>query len=266
MTEKRYTGLALLNYISSKYEQLLYQNQLSTFEQVWSREVNWFETPNQRRGGWSGVGRVVLEDADGTKFGAYLKRQENHCRTAITHPRRGVPTFQREFEMMQYLERCNVPAPEVLLYGRNPEGDLKATLLTKELAGFEPFDVLTAKLFASGRPAIVVQRELLKSVAQLSRKLHDARVQHRSFYPKHIFVQTLDDNHYKAAVIDLEKSRIRSVSLIATYYDLTTLHRHAKHWSMRDRIYFLKQYLNVKKLSAWHKSLARLIHKRANRD
>lgn len=266
MTEKRYMGLALLNYISSKYEQLLYQNQLSTFEQVWSREVNWFETPNQRRGGWSGVGRIALQSNSGESFGAYLKKQENHGRFSLFNPLRGIPTFQREFEMIQYLEAHDIAAPQLLLYGSNTNGALKAALLTKELLGFEAFDLFTARLFNQGPPFSAVRRALLKEVANFSRKLHDAHVQHRSFYPKHIFVQTLDDNHYKAAVIDLEKSRIRSVSLIATYYDLTTLHRHAKHWSMRDRVYFLKQYLNVKKLSTWHKSLARLIHKRANRD
>ncbi len=135
----------MLTFVSAKYAQLLRNNQLDTFEKVWSRKVDWFEEPNERRGGWSGVGRIVIEQ-DNQTFGAFLKRQDKHCRTSWRHPVHGVPTFQREFEMMRYLEVHGVLAPEVMLFGRNPNGDLKTTLLTKELAGFVPLEELTESL------------------------------------------------------------------------------------------------------------------------
>lgn len=255
----------MLTFISAKYAQLLHKNQLDTFEKVWTRKVDWFEEPNERRGGWSGVGRITLQQEDGSEIGAYLKRQDNHCRTSFLHPIKGVPTFQREFEMMHYLEQCDVAAPEVMLFGRNPNGDLKTTLMTKELAGFVPLEELTDKLFTHNRPALAVQRPIIKAVAQLAKRLHAAKVQHRSFYPKHLFVNMTDVNAPEAAVIDLEKSRINYIAIMRTLIDLAVLNRHAKHWSKSRRMYFYLQYLGLKRLTPFAKWLCRRIVKRSNR-
>lgn len=255
----------LLTFVSEKYVQLLKKNQLDTFDQVWNRKVDWFEEPNERRGGWSGVGRIVLQQNDGTEIGAYLKRQDNHCRTSWLHPVKGVPTFQREFEMMHYLEKCGVAAPEVMLFGRNPNGDLKTTLLTKELAGFKPLEELTEDLFSNARPSLSAQRLVISAVAMLAKKLHAANVQHRSFYPKHLFVNMVDVNAVKVAVIDLEKSRINYIAVMRSLIDLAVLNRHAKYWSRSRRMYFYLQYLGVDRLTPFTKWLCRRIVKRSNR-
>lgn len=258
-------GWILLTFVSEKYVQLLQKNQLDTFEKVWSRKVDWFEEPNERRGGWSGVGRITLQQNDGTEIGAYLKRQDNHCRTSWLHPVKGVPTFQREFEMMHYLDKCGVAAPEVMLFSRNPGGDLKTTLLTKELAGFKPLEELTEDLFASSRTPLLLQNSVIRAVAILTKKLHAANVQHRSFYPKHLFVNMDDVNAPKVAVIDLEKSRINYIAVMRSLIDLAVLNRHAKYWSRSRRMYFYLQYLGVDKLTPFTKWLCRRIVKRSNR-
>lgn len=255
----------MLTFFSTKYSSLLHNNQLDTFEKVWTREVKWFEEPNERRGGWSGVGRIELKQDDGTDLGGYLKRQDSHCKRTLMHPIKGVPTFQREFEMMHYLEQRGVCVPEVMLFGRNPNGDLKTTLLTKELAGFVPLENLTEQLFANGRPALSVQRSIVKAVALYARKLHAAKVQHRSFYPKHLFVNMTNAHAPQLAVIDLEKSRINRFSLFRSLMDLSALNRHAEHWSRSRRMYFFLNYLGINRLSPYAKWLCRRIVKRSHR-
>jgi hypothetical protein len=255
----------LLNFISAKHAQLLQKNQLDTFEKVWAYKVDWFEEPNERRGGWSGVGRISIAQEDGNAIGAFLKKQENHCRTSFLHPIRGVPTFQREFEMMQYLASKNIRAPEVLLFGRNPQGDLKTTLMTRELLGFQSLEALTETLFANQSPGKTTQRALAKAVAKFARQLHLAKVQHRSFYPKHLFVNFINQAAPEVAVIDLEKSRINWLPVLRTLIDLSVLNRHAKYWSKTTRMYFYLQYFGIKRLTPYSKWLCRLIIKRSNR-
>lgn len=253
----------MLTFCADKYLALLQKNQLDTFDKVWNYQVNWFEEPNERRGGWSGVGRITIKDG-ANEMGAFLKKQDKHCRTSFLHPIHGVPTFQREFEMMQFLAARNIRAPEVLFFGRNAS-DLKTTLMTKELAGFEPLETLTEQLFAKKRPSLAVQRALTQALAQFARQLHDAKIQHRSFYPKHLFVNMTDAKAPQIAVIDLEKSRINWLSPLRTLIDLATLNRHAKYWSKSRRMAFYLQYLGIKRLTPYAKWLCRMIIKRANR-
>ena len=258
-------GAKLLTFVADKFSVLLQKNQLDTFDKVWNYQVNWFEEPNERRGGWSGVGRIELQQTDGAKIGGFLKKQDKHCRTSFLHPIRGVPTFQREFEMMQYLANCGINAPEVMFFSRNPNGDLKTTLLTKELAGFVPLEELTERMFSKGRASLTQQRQVIKAVAALARQLHAAKVQHRSFYPKHLFVKLTNNELPQVAVIDLEKSRINPFSVMRSLIDLAVLNRHAKYWSKSRRMYFYLQYLGLKQLTPYAKWLCRLIVKRSNR-
>lgn len=251
-------------YIAKPYKTLLQKNQLDTFEKVWAYKVKWFEEPNERRGGWSGVGRIALTQADGSLLGAFLKKQDKHCRTALLHPINGVPTFQREFEMMRYLASQNIGAPEVLFFGRNPL-NLETTLLTKELAGFVPLEELTEALFKDSRPSLTKQLPIIQAVAQFTRQLHHAKVQHRSFYPKHIFVNNQKDI-LQVAVIDLEKSRFQRLSMLRTVMDLSVLNRHAKYWSRTRRLQFYKQYLGVETLNCYQKWLLKQIVKRSSRS
>ncbi len=255
----------MLTYISEPFKALLQKNQLDTFEKIWAYEVKWFEEPNERRGGWSGVGRIELAQADGSMLGAFLKKQDKHCRTSLLHPADGVPTFQREFEMMRYLTGQHIGAPEVLFFGRNPN-NLETTLLTKELAGFVPLEQLTEALFENGRPSLTKQQPIIQAVAQFARQLHNAKVQHRSFYPKHIFVNNQNASAPRVATIDLEKSRFQRLSLLRTIMDLSVLNRHAKYWSRTARLQFYKQYLGVKILNGYQKWLLKQIVKRSSRS
>lgn len=47
---------------SERYQQIFAKHQLGGFNQLWNKNIEWFEEPNQRRSGWSGVGQLTLSD------------------------------------------------------------------------------------------------------------------------------------------------------------------------------------------------------------
>ncbi len=253
-------------FISPERRQLLEANHLGTFEDAWAHRAEWFEEPNARRGGWSGVCRISLPLPTGGELGVFLKRQENHQRRTWRHPISGEPSFACEFRMLRFVEMRNVPAPRPMFFGSAVvDGKPRGILMTEELAGYRPLDVVVRELFADGRPPLARQRWLLRCVAALVRQLHDARVQHRSLYPKHIFVRWPEGGEPEAAVIDLEKSRPTLIGPVRTVYDLATLTRHSSSWSRSARLYFLLQYLGEPRLTGWSRLLCRWILKRASR-
>lgn len=256
----------MTSFISPERHQLLESNGMGSFEKAWNKEADWFEEPNQRRGGWSGVGRVELRLPSGGQLGAFLKRQQNHQRRTFLHPITGEPTFSCEFKMMRYLQKHRVPAPAPIFYAdQNVDGDYQSILITDELVGFRSLEDVTNELFADGRPSLAEQRSLIRGVAATVRKLHAARIQHRSLYPKHLFVRMGVKVDPKVVVIDLEKSRVKFLPAMRALYDLSTLNRHARYWSKSSRLYFFKQYYGIDHLGPWAKFLCRLIYKRSMR-
>lgn len=252
-------------YIAPRHQATLVLNKITTFDAVWDLHVDWFEDPNERRGGWSGVGRIDLSTSNNVKLGVFLKRQENHNRKTWLHPLQGMPTFLFEFKMMRFLASKQVPTLVPIFFGFHQQnGSLQAALMTEELAGFQSLEDATEKSFASKRPSLKQQRSLIAQVAQTVGKLHRAGVQHRSLYPKHLFVDKAGKRD--VVVIDLEKSRTKWLPVMRTFYDLSTLNRHAKYWSKTSRLCFYKQYFQVEKLNIYQKWLLNLIVKRSSRQ
>ncbi len=259
-------GKMLSNYVNPDYRACLAFNKLDSFEQLWGYQAGWFEEPNHRRGGWSGVGRLQLTQPEGGECKVFLKRQEAHQRRTFRHPFRGEPTFACEFRMMRYLGSRGVPAPVPVFFSdKIIAGRPKAILMTQELEGYESLDVITSRLFSASVPKISAQHSIIRAVARTVKKLHSAGIQHRSLYPKHLFVLMKEDVANEVAVIDLEKSRKKLIPAIRTVYDLATLSRHAECWSRSARMYFLHQYFGVKKLTPWQRLLCRLIVRRSQR-
>jgi hypothetical protein len=48
------------DHFPEKWQEILSHNDLDSFEKLWALQLEWFEEPNQRRGGWSGVSRCDL--------------------------------------------------------------------------------------------------------------------------------------------------------------------------------------------------------------
>lgn len=254
--------LRLKDYIHKDYAQCLATNRLNTFDLVWAYQQEWFEEPNKRRGGWSGVSRLQLPTEEKT-FNVFLKRQEDHQRRTLRHPLAGEPSFACEFRAMMYLRKRGVPVPVPVFFGkRTVEGHARAILMIEELVDFKSLEDVTNELFYDGKSSVSVQRRTLRGVALAVKSLHAAGIQHRSLYPKHLFVRWPSMSVPEVVLIDLEKSRFKWFPTIRTVNDLATLNRRTAHWNRTARMYFFLNYLGVQRLNRWQKFLCRLIIKR----
>ena len=230
------------DYLASGWREIFRHNGLEGFEDFWNLEADWFEPPNQRRGGWSGVARVVLRRPGGGEAAIFLKRQENHIRKSWRHPLRGEPTFRAEARNLRLLEHRGVEAPQMVLYAeRRTPGGWQVVLATEELAGQRPLDVLIERWheegWAAARP---LRRALIPEVAALLRRFHALRQAHNALHAKHIFI---DEANCRATLIDLEKMRPRLTRRQAMLRDLDTLNRRTFRINRSDRLRFLLAYL-----------------------
>lgn len=245
-------------YFGDNWQEILSANNLATFDQLWDLKVDWFEEPNVRRGGWSGVVKIELDSPHG-KVGVFIKRQENHVTKSPLHPIKGRPTFEREFKNILRLRKHNLATLEPVYFSkRNLNGDLQAILVTKELAGYTPLDSKHLLTYGELIHDKSHKKRLLNSVAQTLRDMHRHNFQHNCFYLKHVFVKPTGDE-WDVKIIDLEKLKRAIFKKDAIFRDLFTLHRHAQGWSHKDHIQFFKAYVQETKLSPESKVLWRLI-------
>ncbi len=249
------------DFINPSWQSILAHNGLASFDAFWQREAEWFEPPNKRRGGWSGVARCELQLPEGGSTAIFLKRQENHGTRSLLHPLRGVPTFLREFKRIMAYRRCAVPTLEPVFFGMRTYGkDQRAILATEELAGFVSLDDLVQGWGGSGVPSRQERLRILAAVADLLKRMHAHGIQHNCFYPKHVFVRINADGGVEARVIDLEKSRRRLLKVMCALRDLYSLNHYSQMaWSRTDRLWFFKQYLGIRKLDAYAKWLWRSV-------
>ncbi len=251
-------------YLNENWRSVLSSNKLDDFDALWQLKADWFEAPNQRRGGWSGVARCELNLPDGRKCALFLKRQENHGTFSWQHPVKGVPTFQREFHKIMHYRACGIPTLEPVYFAmRRTEKGHRAILATEELSGFTSMEERVQYWLDHGAPVQKIRRNYLKAVAGLLSKMHSHGIQHNCFFPKHIFTRMNPDGQVEARVIDLEKSRWRPVRTLSARRDLYSLVRQSLHWSRTDRLWFFKAYLGIKRLTPYAKWLWRDIECRS---
>lgn len=125
------------DFVDEKWREILAFNGLESFDALWNVDAKWFEEPNRRRGGWSGVSRYEMRLPEGNLAPVFIKRQENHGTWSWAHPIRGVPTFLREFQRIMTYRRCEIPSLQPVYFGaRLRGGDQRAILITEDLAGF----------------------------------------------------------------------------------------------------------------------------------
>ena len=105
-------------WIAPEWEDALKQADLLNIESVSKREFDWFEEPNRRRGGWSGVTRLVLnpEAAPQDQQAVFLKIQQNHFYRAPNTFFTKQLTFEREFEVLRQLDIVTDSIPELVLF------------------------------------------------------------------------------------------------------------------------------------------------------
>ena len=242
--------------ISPQHMGLLKQHKLASFEQLWAYEGDWFEPPNRERGGWSGVNFIELTTEAGKKVSFYLKRQQNFMRRTWCHPIAGESTFLREFTILQHLHKHQVNAPKIVYFATQAN---QAILMTEALVGYIALDVWLAQ---NPQASIARKKILISAVAATVKKQHQACVQHRSLYPKHLFIKEHNSN-FDVALIDFEKSRITHFIAWLKLSDLVTLSRRTPQISRTHKLYFLKQYFNVSKFNTVQKRLFHYLAKKS---
>lgn len=214
---------------------------LADFEALWSLSTDWHEAPNERRGGWSGVSRHVLDDGSAI----FLKRQENHlCRT-LRHPFRGIPTFYREYRNILRLHAQQVGAVEALYYGDRLDADRwRAILVTRALDDYISLDDWNE---AAAHDEQAQRESLIAAIAQACARLHHHRLQHSCLYGKHLFVSRTPaaNGAYQESdirFIDLEKLRKGISRERVRRHDLDQLVRHTSGWCDDDWRVFRSAY------------------------
>ena len=237
-------------FLNDRAKQNFAENNLNTFQLIWTLDTGWYEDRNIRRGGWSGVSRYKMINNNAI----FIKRQENHCHRAWNTFFKLVPTFNREFENIQKFTRLGIPTLEVLYFGqRNVKSKLQAILVTEELEGFLPLDsdVLKRKLSND----IKFRKGAIQKIAEAVSNMHEQHLQHNCLYEKHIFLKQLKDGDVDVRLIDLEKVKGVIFRRQAMYRDLGALYRHSEGWSKIDYLRFFLYYQKEQRLSVRSKKM-----------
>jgi tRNA A-37 threonylcarbamoyl transferase component Bud32 len=212
----------------------------SGFDCWWQRQGEWVETPNQRRGGESGVQRLRADDGRL----CYAKRQIGHTYRSLSHPF-GRPTVLREAQALQAWAGLGVLVPHVLYVGtrRATDGQWEALLVTEALEGFIDIERWCAE-GGRERHGEAVHRRLLEELGRVLARLHAANWQHGCLYPKHILIRVTgsgDAAQVQVALLDLEKSRRRLSRKRAVRHDFDQLKRHSS-WGLAEWSHLLYGY------------------------
>jgi len=247
-------------FVGKGWERVLKLNKVDSFDSLWDLDASWFEEPNERRGGWSGVSKISLKTENGESVSVFLKRQENHNTKVWSSPLKGIPTFYKEFKNIQRFIEHGIPTVEPVYFGfRSVNGKSQAILVTKSLEGFES---LNSALYARNGELMgsrVLRETLMETVAGEVRRMHKHHFQHRCLYGKHIFVRLVGSD-WEVRFIDLEKLKRRLFYKQAVLGDLYTLPRRMLGWRQSDKLKFFKIYMQEAKLSPKSKSIWREIH------
>ncbi|MBX9913704.1 MAG: lipopolysaccharide kinase InaA family protein [Pseudomonadaceae bacterium] len=205
------------------------------FDQWLALPGEWVEPPNIRRGGESGVKRVL--GANGQLL--YRKQQVGHIYRPLLHPF-GYPTAMRERKVLLACAALNVIVPK-LVYAecRKVEGVWQALLITEALDGFSSLeDCYAAKQELSwGEP---LHLRVLQEVGACLARFNLGRWQHGCLRMKHVFVR-VQGEQIEIALLDLEKSRQSFTAKRAAIHDIQQIKRHSA-WTVTQWQAFMQGY------------------------
>ena len=260
-------------YIAKEWQDILRLQSLNSFQDLWECEQNknfethWVEEPNQRRGGWSGVVRVVLHDAAGKERVVFLKRQSKHLYYSIGNPFKGRPTFEREFRNIIRFNRHQIPTVTPIYFGKRGKD---AILMTEELTDYRPLKSWFEQWEKTGFPERALRDRIINELARVVGKIHQNHYKHCCLVFKHVFLN-LENGKVEIRIIDLEKLRYWFSKQQCRITDLDSLFRtRINKIRSTDKWRFMRAYLgeNVNKeeiKALWRKLSFRLSKPRRSR-
>ena len=253
-------------FIDPKWQTSLEQAGYSDFDSWWKAEGELVEEGNFRgkdkHSSWSNVVRIQLPDGRTI----YLKRQQNHFPNHLLLKFRRVLTFRIEWRNFKRLRAAGVPTMNVVYFShRKRDGDRQCVLVSEGIKGMSDIEQLVAYYEQHVWPPRQQRIAILSCILKLVKKMHAAGIIHNALYGRHIYLNIPfvdgapvipDDIH--GCLIDLERAKYpgtKSPKLI--YRDLLTMLLFIPQWPTRDRLWFYKNYLGLKKLTPEAKEMAR---------
>jgi heptose I phosphotransferase len=257
-------------WLDREFHAPLVQSGLVEFETVMGTAAGHCMRALKDRENW----RLELHGAHTVPQVVYLKK--HHVRTLGSRLRArlgigpGETAARVEARNVGRLARDGIDAMRLVAYGErlHENGLLESFILTEELVGYVQLDHFVAKRFRKRELHDTLRRveedrhlrTLIRDVAQLSRRFHEAGYNHRDLYCCHFFVREPEPGRFELRLIDLQRvqhrCRWRRRWVVK---DLAQL----AYSAPRDRIKcthkmaFVKHYLGVRKLRPSDKRLMR---------
>jgi len=255
-------------YTNKDWQNAFEESGYKQFDDWWNTEANLVETGNFRGAdadqSWSHVSIVKLNNG----CTVYLKRQQNHFPNNLFLKLRRISTFEIEWKNYQRLQQANIPTLNIIHFAsRKTNGHHQTMIVSEELQDMTPIGDIIDLFNQNGWPERKQRLSILSAILKLIRKMHDAGIIHNALYHRHIYLnipitdgKAIIPNAPEVRLIDLERTKFPgpdSPKLIT--HDLEKMYRRISEWPARDCLWFLKQYLHLKKLTPKAKKIARKI-------
>ena len=233
----------------------LRQAGLYDLESASRRDFDWFEPPNERRGGWSGVSRMVLNPHATTpnKVVVFLKIQQNHFYVSRQSLFRKRLTYSREFAALSALGDLLECLPEPVYYAEWMDGKNRdCMLLTRALDGWISFDQWINQAPSSGDIYFALEK-----LAETLREIHHLGWAHFGMFQKHVFLKWDGPEDLSIKLIDWEKARRPLLRRQCVMEDVSRFLRHSENLSIDYQKHFLHAYFQTENFTAKQRRLIR---------
>jgi len=256
-------------WLEGRYRGALERAGLATFEQVMAARHGQCMRVVGDRENWY----LQVADAAQPGLGMYLKKHRVHTWLTRLWAGLGMPlpvsAGRREARNVESLAALAIDVPRLVADGEkfSANGRLESFLLTEELAGYvELQDFVRRRFPACARRGGARDHDLarlLRQVAGIARRFHQAGYNHRDFYSCHFLTKELAPGQFDIRLIDLQRMQrrrwFRRRWIVKDLAQLAHMLSSADCLSCRDKLAFMRHYLGVRKLAAADKRLIRSV-------
>ena len=186
--------------VNKDYLSLLENNGISTLESLWDIQGE----PVKKKLAERGTERVFLtSDESGDKVESYVKRYLplplKEYFKALTSFRPFFPSgAMHEWKAVLAFHEAGLSTMEPIAAGRFKDG--RSVVMMKGITNYQRASDLLPQLQGDRR------RRLILAIAEVSGKMHSAKIAHQDFYLVHLFVKKDDaSNDFKVMPIDLQR-------------------------------------------------------------